>query len=153
MKNEKLRIIRTLYFAYGMNTNHGEMSKRCPDSIFLGSAQMLNHKLTFQGVADYTKDNSRVLKGALWLISSSDERSLDRLEGYPNCYDKSIKKINFCGKHLDAMLYQMVDRDNFSTPNRYYENCLRVGYKESNIKVDQINIAIEEAKGFSANNE
>ena len=136
---------RTLYFAYGMNTNHDEMSTRCPDSIFLGTAKMFNHKLTFQGVADYTEAKGYTLHGALWLISSSDERALDRLEGYPHLYTKHIKKVQFCNRDIDVMIYQMVDRDNFSKPNLYYENCLRKGYRQSGMNKKQIDKAVSHA--------
>jgi len=148
MKIDKINTIRSLYFAYGMNTNHDEMSKRCPDSIFLGPAKIVNHKLTFQRVADYAEHKGSILLGALWLISSNDERSLDRLEGYPNFYDKSFMEVSFGDRNMNAMLYQKVERNNFSIPSSYYENCLRTGYKQSNIKIDQINLAIDHARGY-----
>ena len=143
------RVQRTLYFAYGMNTNHDEMASRCSDSTFLGTAKMFDHKLSFQGVADYTEAKGYTLHGALWLISPTDEKALDVLEGYPNHYTKHIRKVRFCNRDIDVMVYQMVDRDNFLTPSRYYENCLRTGYAQSRMTTKQIDKAIDHAKSYA----
>ena len=139
------RVQRTLYFAYGMNTNHGEMATRCPDSTFLGTAKLHNHRLTFQGVADFTEHKGHTLHGALWLISATDELALDRLEGYPHHYGKKTVQVSFKKGNIHVMIYQMVARDNFSVPFQGYEDCLRVGYKQSGMNLNQISEAISHA--------
>ena len=36
-----------LYFAYGMNTNLGEMARRCPGAVSLGHARLIDHVFRF----------------------------------------------------------------------------------------------------------
>jgi len=139
----------TFYFAYGMNTNHSEMADRCPESLFLGIAELPGYKLSFQRVADYTSKEDSILLGALWLISNKDEKALDRLEGYPNHYDKHIRTVGFMGSKLNAMIYQMVEEDNISPPSSDYSNCLKEGYVESGISISQLIEALNYAENFS----
>ena len=142
---QERRPTRTLYFAYGMNTNHDEMKVRCPESTFLGTAKLSNHKLTFQGVADFTEHSGHTLHGALWLISFADELALDRLEGYPHHYGKKTVRVSFKKGIADVMIYQMIARGNYSPPHATYENCLRIGYKQSGIKINQIDESVAHA--------
>ena len=129
----KDQLQRTLYFAYGMNTNHDEMSMRCPDSTFIRKATLRNHKLTFQHVADYTYAKGYILHGALWLISANDQKALDRLEGYQNHYTKNYVMLAWMGRK----------------PNSHYENCLRKGYEQSGMKLKQIDRAVKHATEYS----
>ena len=145
----KDQLQRTLYFAYGMNTNHDEMSMRCPDSTFIRKATLRNHKLTFQHVADYTYAKGYILHGALWLISANDEKALDRLEGYPNHYTKNYVKVDWRGRKTTVMIYQMLSRDSYNPPNSHYENCLRIGYAQSGMKLKQIDRAVKHATEYS----
>lgn len=145
---QDIRVQRTLYFAYGMNTNHDEMVSRCPDSTFLGTAKMFNHKLAFQHVADYEEAKGYTLHGALWLISPTDELALDQLEGYPNHYTKHIKKVRFLNRDIDVMAYQMVNQGCYGTPSPQYEGCLKTGYLQSGINVKQIDNAISQAEEY-----
>ena len=145
----KDQLQRTLYFAYGMNTNHDEMAMRCPDSTFIRKATLRNHKLTFQHVAAYTYAKGYILHGALWLISATDEKALDRLEGYPNHYTKNYVKIDWMGRKTSVMIYQMLARDNYAIPNSHYENCLRKGYEQSGMKLKQIDRAVKHAREYT----
>ena len=142
------RLQRTLYFAYGMNTNHDEMASRCHDSLILGAARLDNHKLTFQGVADFTEQKGFALHGALWLISQRDEKALDSLEGYPHLYGKKTVSVHWQNSMVNVMIYQMQVRDNYSSPSAYYEQCLMTGYLQSGINQKQI----QKAKAFSIAN-
>jgi len=148
-KDKELYKDHTFYFAYGMNTNHNEMAGRCPESIFVGIAELSGYKLSFQHVADYTSQEDSILIGALWLISNKDEKALDKLEGYPNFYNKHIRTVRFMGSKLNAMIYQMVEEDNISPPSSYYESCLREGYVESGISISQLIEALNYAENFS----
>ena len=141
----------TFYFGYGMNTNHREMRLRCPESLFIGISNLSGYKLSFQHVADYTREEGATLLGALWLISDKDEKELDRLEGFPNFYNKHIRKVEFMGSELNAMVYQMVEMDNISPPSSSYKNCLQEGYMESGIKISQLNKALDYCENYHKN--
>ena len=80
-----------LYFAYGSNMDVDQMSHRCPESVFVGTASLQNYafELDSAGVATVVENRGSTVYGALWLISESDERKLDGYEGVGSgCYRK-----------------------------------------------------------------
>ncbi len=138
------------YFAYGMNTNIGEMSYRCPNAVCLGAATIKNYKLAFRNHADIEFADDAQVRGVLWKITDECERSLDMLEGYPYYYDKREfivlpDKAIKGNTHIVAMAYQMVDQSSFSPPSKSYMDCLIEGYGDNNVEVDQIYQALEES--------
>ena len=98
-----------LDFAYGTNMDFGQMSRRCPRSIFAGTATLLDHEfeLDSAGVATVVERRGSVVHGVLWLISASDEISLDGYEGVGfGCYRKSsLPVLDGAGRNLPALVY------------------------------------------------
>jgi hypothetical protein len=76
-----------LYFAYGMNTNPGEMSRRCPGAVSMGHARLLDHSFRFSQHADVEPCEDSFVDGVLWDINQDHLQVLDLLEGYPHYYD------------------------------------------------------------------
>jgi len=141
------------YFAYGMNTNIGEMDYRCPDAIFIGSGRIKNHKLAFRTHADIEQSNNDEILGVVWQITNDCERNLDMLEGYPFYYDKVefIVALDNPYKnmtHVMAMAYQMVNQQGYFPPGERYKQCLIDGYTSHNVDVDQIYKALEESYNY-----
>ena len=80
-----------LYFAYGSNLHHQQMKRRCKDSRFIKKITLKGYSLTFRskyGAADIEKKRGNKVYGAIYDISKSDERKLDRYEEYPTVYVK-----------------------------------------------------------------
>ena len=91
-----------LYFAYGSNMDGGQMARRCPKSIFAGTATLKDHEfeLDSSGAATVVARPGSVVHGALWLIAESDERAMDRYEGVASgCYRKEVMPVegDACG--------------------------------------------------------
>ena len=64
-KPRKLRTLpRTLYFAYGANTNTEAMAGRCPLAAPHGKMMLRDHRLMFRGVADVVPHEGRTVFGA-----------------------------------------------------------------------------------------
>jgi gamma-glutamylcyclotransferase len=82
-----------LYFAYGMNTNPGEMAHRCPGATSLGHARLINHAFRFAQHADVELTSDSFVDGVLWEINEQHLAALDLLEGYPHYYDLSLIHI------------------------------------------------------------
>ena len=101
------------YFAYGMNTNVDEMSKRCPKAISLGKCVLENFELRFRTHADIDLVPGSCMEGVLWEITPECEDALDRLEGYPYYYNKINVVIN---DNIIAMAYIMNDKCRESPP-------------------------------------
>ena len=141
---------KTYYFAYGMNTNHDEMLIRCPKAILLGKAIISDHRLVFRGVADFEYQLNETIFGALWLITSDCERSLDILEGYPRLYKKESKitalissvNKNFKTGIYNAMIYKM-NQNGYDYPSRYYLDSLKIGYKQNLLPKLQLTNALK----------
>lgn len=136
------------YFAYGMNTNIGEMSYRCPGAVCVGPAKIKNYKLAFRTHADIERADGEVICGVLWKITDRCEQALDMLEGYPYYYDKQefiveIDKPKSNQTHFVAMAYQMINQNGYNLPGQRYLDCLLEGYKDNNVNNTQIYSALE----------
>jgi gamma-glutamylcyclotransferase (GGCT)/AIG2-like uncharacterized protein YtfP len=123
------------YFAYGMNTNISEMSKRCPNAVSLGRCILPNFELRFRHHADIDLVPGSAMEGVLWEITPECERALDRLEGYPYYYNK-IDVVLEDGSI--AMAYIMNDKGPETAPGISYENCLIQGYEAHGLNVDEL---------------
>lgn len=136
-----------VYFAYGANTNFESMACRCPDAEFIAAATLDDHQLTFRGVADVAPAPGRQVTGALWMISDTDERSLDRFEGFPHLYIKRTVVVNTVEfGDVEAMIYVMRDRHEQWPPNMTYYNILMQGYIDSGIALGQLDDAVTNAE-------
>ena len=120
------------YFAYGSNLHHQQMKRRCADSVFIKKFILENHLLTFRSpykVADINEKKGSFVPGALYEISKSDEKKLDRYEDYPILYKKKYFKIN----NMKIMTYFMNSNSSFKYPSTKYLNTIIQGYKDCNL--------------------
>lgn len=141
----KLRTLpRTLYFAYGANTNVGAMANRCPLAKPHSSMKLRGHKLVFRGVADVVPAKGSMVEGALWWITPQCERALDSFEGFPTFYGKQYGKVTLDGVEHIVMFYTMVEDGPRSPPYNSYERTLREGYDQFGLPQSQIDAAIAE---------
>ncbi len=137
-----------LYFAYGMNTNHMEMTNRCPNAEFIGIAELEGYELKFRQVADVEESEGSVF-GAVWKITRECEEALDILEGYPDFYGKIYRDVMFRefgaerGERSErVMLYKMNFESIPKSPSIYYWEMLVDGYRTSRLPVVQLNEAL-----------
>lgn len=98
-----------LYFGYGSNMNRDQMRGRCPLATFVGPASLTGWKLVSRGVADVERANGGKVGGALWRLTSSCLRSLDRYEGFPSYYSREIVRVLTENGELWAWVYVMTD--------------------------------------------
>ena len=110
-----------LYFAYGSNLHHQQMKRRCKDSRFIKKIILKDYRLTFRskyGAADIEKNKGNKVSGALYDISKSDEKKLDKYEEYPTMYVKMFFLYNnqlnkFSSRYfslLEKNLHDQIDR-------------------------------------------
>ena len=135
--------MKRYYFAYGMNTNLGEMSARCPQSVNLGHCTLTGFELKFRLHADIDSSEGHVMEGVLWEITPDCERALDRLEGYPFYYDKIEVVVNPTVPvdrmtHIVAMAYIMNTKGQEDAPGSGYKQCLIEGYTANGLNVDKL---------------
>ncbi|MDB2527585.1 gamma-glutamylcyclotransferase [Candidatus Pelagibacter bacterium] len=122
-----------LYFAYGSNLHHGQMKRRCKDSIFLKKMNLKDFRLTFRSkyrAADIEYKKKSIVPGGLFEISKNDEKKLDVYEDFPILYKKYY--FTYYGKKV--MTYTMVSKTSFKYPTKRYLDTVKKGYK--NCKLD-----------------
>ncbi len=123
-----------LYFAYGSNLNHFQMKKRCRGSKYIKNYTLNRYKLCFShktntsiyGHANIIKNNKSKVEGALWKISTNDEKELDWYEGVDyNYYQKEYFKLKG-----QKVLFYIQNKYYFKKPNSSYLHTIIKGYKD-----------------------
>ena len=134
-----------LYFAYGSNLNLFQMKRRCKDSVFIKKYELKGYRLNFRSkyrAADIEKSKNSLVPGALFEISKSDEKKLDVYEDYPILY----KKLYFTYYNKKVMTYIMVNKTEFRYPTERYLNVVKRGYKDCELDMKYLKIALQPVK-------
>lgn len=127
-----------LYFAYASNLSKEYMESRCPDATPIKKVVLKNYKLTFNQLADIIQNEDEGVLGALYVISKQDLEELDKLEGYPDLYDRIIVEVeDDKGNKYDAFAYTMVEKNLELPPDHYYEILVK-GYEDWGLPKDHL---------------
>lgn len=122
--------MKNYYIAYGSNLNIEQMKHRCPDARIIGTSMLKDWQLLFKGskTGSYLTIERKVGSNvpiAVWEVSDSDVRKLDRYEGYPDFYYKQNVMLTGSGRLMDAFVYIMHEDRKIGVPSKYYvETCL-----------------------------
>lgn len=128
------------YIAYGSNLNISQMRMRCPGARIIGTSVIDDYQLLFKGskTGSYLtiepKDGAEVLV-VIWEVTESDEKALDRYEGYPSFYYKKEMTLDIKGirtkkvRRREAFVYIMHEERELGIPSRYYVNTCLDGYR------------------------
>ena len=109
------------YVAYGSNLSVEQMAHRCPHAKIVGTAVLKDWRLVFRFHADIEPCKGYEVPVLIWKISKSDEKRLDKYEGFPKYYVK---------KYLpEGMVYVMADGYEYASPSEDYLNVLIESYK------------------------
>jgi gamma-glutamylcyclotransferase (GGCT)/AIG2-like uncharacterized protein YtfP len=135
------------YFAYGMNTNVGEMAYRCPEARSLGHARLPGYQFAFNHHADILKKEDAVCEGVLWEITEDCLVSLDALEGYPFYYTRFEVDVEWRGETVRAITYQMTPENQIpAIPSTSYYFMVTKGYAQHGVPNAQLREACAHAK-------
>jgi len=135
-----------IYFAYGANLNREGMENRCPGNKPLCRAVLKNYRLMFKSVADIEEAVNHNVHGALYEITKEHLRSLDRFEGYPRLYIRNtVPVITEDGREVNAVVYQMNDRNQYSRPYRGYLNTILSGCQQWQLPEEYIQYIVTRA--------
>lgn len=137
-----------IYAAYGSNLNHAQMRERCPEAKYLGSAMLKNQNLLFCGQPDHSFATIKTMAGkevpiGLWEISARDEKSLDRYEGYPHFYHKTVLPVTLDGEEVHAMVYIMDLAMPAGLPSVMYYNIVEKGYRDCGLDTAYLKEALK----------
>ena len=94
--------MKRYYLAYGSNLYTPQMRYRCPSARLMGTAVIENYKLIFKKSKTGSYLTVEPKQGAevpvaVWQLTTEDERSLDRYEGYPKYYYKKEFQVTVTG--------------------------------------------------------
>lgn len=131
--------MKRYYIAYGSNLNVRQMKMRCPGATILGTTKLKNYELLFKGskTGSYLtieKKEGSTVPVVIWEVTESDEKSLDRYEGYPIFYYKKEMKLQYKGirtgkrRTVDAFVYIMNEENPIGVPSIYYMKTCIDGY-------------------------
>lgn len=128
------------YIAYGSNLNIPQMRMRCPGARIIGTSVIEDYQLLFKGSKTGSYLTIEPMEGAevpvvIWEVTETDEKALDRYEGYPNFYYKKEMPLDIKGirtgkvRRRDAFVYIMHEERELGIPSWYYVNTCLDGYR------------------------
>ncbi|MBI4286485.1 MAG: gamma-glutamylcyclotransferase [Chloroflexi bacterium] len=124
------------YFAYGSNLNKKQMKARCPDSVPVKVATLPNYKLVFVdwsrqwqgGVATVKGSKGDKVLGALYEVSESDLRKLDKYEsGYSRL---KVRVFDEDGNAVEAVTYTKTGLLQETQTSKDYLAIVQQGYRD-----------------------
>ena len=132
------------YFAYGHNTNLGELQKRIPDAILRGAAELEDYRFILEHFSDIIPAKGHLVHGVLWSIPRDKMHDLDYNEDYSKHYKHKLVTVLFKGEEKKAMIYVMQpDYHDDRPPTTKYIEYIADGYRENRIPMDQLINALE----------
>lgn len=134
-----------IYVAYGSNINTEQMNFRCPAAEIYGVGMIEGYELNFNKVATLVKKENEQSPALLWKLSSEDEKSLDKFEGYPHKYKKIEVDVNVDGRTVKGMAYVMNNSSRLDIPSDEYYNRIESGYMEMELPLEYLEEAYERA--------
>jgi len=92
----------SLYFAYGSNLWLRQMSKRCPESRFVGIAKLHGWRFIInqRGYATIVRSENDHVWALVYDLTANDEATLDINEGVPFSYVKKYLEVTFWEANL-----------------------------------------------------
>ena len=127
------------YFAYASNLSRRQISERCPNGQPRFKAVLPNYKLIFAGWSRKWRSGTASIKpfqgekvsGAVYEISESDLKLLDRHEDCPAVYNHlNVLVITEDGEATKAVTYIKREQSEETQPSREYLAVIQQGYKD-----------------------
>ncbi|MGO1368522.1 gamma-glutamylcyclotransferase family protein [Senegalia sp. (in: firmicutes)] len=148
--------MKRLYIAYGSNLNLKQMEYRCRTAKVYGKGILKGYRLLFKGSPGnaYLTIEPKVDKEVpvvIWEVQPSDEKELDRYEGYPNFYYKENIPVELeTGELIEAFAYimtnKMKDRIHLNLPSKRYLEAVKEGYEGFDFNLKYLDKALETSK-------
>ena len=139
--------MKSYLFAYGALTNASVMADRCPTAELVGRADLHGYRLVFRYVADIQRVEGGVVSGILWKINAKCVSVLDHYEGFPRHYAKRrVDALHDELGQVEAKIYVLEGRAHQEPPRAAYRDTIAHGYREHDISIKQLNMALREAE-------
>lgn len=141
-----------LYIAYGSNLHKGQMQRRCPNAVAIGSTTIPNTRLVFRGVADIEDFEGASCPVGVWHITEQCERALDIYEGVKNSlYRKEYLplKVRRNGEEtIEQGLVYVMNANYYGAPSDFYYDTIRLGYNDFGLDERDLKAALRTTKAI-----
>ena len=123
------------YLAYGSNLNLVQMGARCPEALPLGWTFLDGYGLLYRGsrtgaYLTIEKMEGQKVPVGVFGVTPSDEKKLDRYEGFPAFYYKKDFTVIVHRKKVKAFAYIMHEDRPYGLPTEFYEDVCLEGYAD-----------------------
>ena len=131
------------YFAYGTNLSKKQIAERCPGSKPKFTAVLPNYTLIFTGWSRQWKGGTASIKpfrgekvkGAVYEISESDLKKLDKFQDYPTTYNRmNVTVWTDDGDPAEAVTYIKNEQSSETKPSLELLAVIRQGYRDWQIE-------------------
>ena len=141
--------MKRYYIAYGSNLNIRQMRFRCPLARIIGTSEINDYELLFKGskTGSYLTIEPKAggkVPVAVWEVSETDERSLDRYEGFPSFYYKAEMTLDVKGiktgkiRRRKAFVYIMHEDRKIGVPSERYVSACAEGYNNFDFDIEPL---------------
>jgi hypothetical protein len=138
------------YIAYGSNLNSERMQSRCPGAKIAGTFDLEGYELMFRKsrtgyYLTIDKKPGGSVPCAVYEVTDGDEETLDRCEGWPDCYGKEFFDIDVPekGKLEGAFIYMLPEDRPCGLPSDEYMDICAKGYEELGFDAEKLRSAYE----------
>lgn len=127
--------MKKYYIAYGSNMNERQMAVRCRDAVLVGTGFIQGYKLLFKGsltgcYATIEPKAGSCVPVTIWTISRTDEKRLDRYEGFPTFYYKKDVKVQTGNGTITGLVYIMHEDRHCGMPFPWYYEQMDRDYRK-----------------------
>jgi gamma-glutamylcyclotransferase len=138
---------RVRVFAYGSNLHPGQIRERCPSARTLFRAGLPGHGLAFVGfsatwlgpVANVARHATRLVPGVVYEISRGDLKALDRFEGVPFAYERTLRRVvDESGDAHVVHVYLQRSASRPAAPSEAYLRQIMRGYLHHGIELARL---------------
>lgn len=133
----------TYYFAYGMLTDPEIMA----GLELVGVAKLPNFRYEMFAYANVIPEPGSAVYGCLWKVNRKVIADLDKIEGYPQLYDRKVVPAYVDGQKYPAEVYTMTpaSREQLAdtTPRQSYIDKIVRGYNHAGVPLDQVKQALK----------
>jgi gamma-glutamylcyclotransferase (GGCT)/AIG2-like uncharacterized protein YtfP len=134
------------YFSYGMLCDPSKMR----GYELLGVGELKNFELKMYQFANVEQKFGSSVYGCLWQLDKNAIRKLDRVEGYPDLYDRRTYPVYLDGRKHVAEVYIMTPSTlNYAEgtyPNESYVKSVARGYINAGIPNSQLHDALKSSR-------
>ena len=113
----------------------------------MGSFLLKGYELEFRYYLTIKENPNGEVPLGIFEIDETDEKSLDRYEGYPTHYRKEYLDVELNGKPIKALVYVMNERvRGVMVPDTFYMSTCLQGYRDFGFDTSYLFKAYKEAE-------